>query len=197
MAGNFNRNSRMLGKLCGDRVVNKVAFVTTMWDKGNEEKYKSRERDLLQNYWKKMIEHGVSTDRFSNTLESAWRIIDTILKQQETEILPLIEEEVERTSYTDLQKRLVEQRKAFYSLLERAQQESNWELTGRIESELKRIQQEFDQSFQEIKPVKIPFGKKVMSSFFGKKAQAVSLFSILSLVFPILTHFYFFYEKRS
>jgi len=186
MAGSPYRNLRMFGQLCGDQAVKKVVFVTTMWDKGDERKHESRENDLLQNYWKKMIEHGASTDRFRNTLESAWRIIDTVLQQQEAEILLLQEEIVDlqralnetqagKTLYTDLQKLLAEQREVVYSLAQQARQESNPKLASQLDAELKRIQQQFDKTFDEMKSLKISFGKRLMLLFFGKKTRGRSL----------------------
>jgi hypothetical protein len=76
----------MFGELCGDQVVKKVVLVTTMWDKTQRDAGVLRENELLENRdcWKVMIKYGASTAPFLNTADSAWKIVDIILKQHET-----------------------------------------------------------------------------------------------------------------
>ena len=63
-----------------------------MWDKvlvpGTGVRW---EKELFYNYWKTMIDYGALTSRFSNSANSAWKIIDSILKQHETDVLLLQE----------------------------------------------------------------------------------------------------------
>ena len=183
MAGTPHRNLRMFGELCGDQAVKKVVFVTTMWDKVQRDIGARRENELFENYWKTMINYGASTARFSNSADSAWKIVDIILKQHETEVLLLQEEIVDlkralsetqagKTLYSDLQRLLAEQRDTVRSLAEQARDESNPQLAHHLEAELKRIQKDFDKTFSEIKNLKVPFGKRLML-FFGKKSRGV------------------------
>ena len=76
-----------------------------------------------------MINYGASTARFSNTADSAWKIVDIILKHHETEVLLLQEEIVDlkrslnetqagKTLYLDLQRLIAEQRDTIRSLAE-------------------------------------------------------------------------------
>ena len=197
-----HRNLRMFGELCGDQAVKKVILVTTMWDKALapgmeklQQTFPKRERELIDSYWKIMIDHGASFARFSNSVDSAWKIIDIILKQQESEVLLLQEEIVDlkralnetqagKTLYSDLQRLLAEQRDTVRSLAQQAREESNPQLARQLESELKRIQKDFDKTFNEISNLKVSFGKRLLL-FFGKKSREVSLFFIL---FPFRTH---------
>ena len=197
MAGSPHRNLRMFGELCGDQAVKKVVLVTTMWDKVQHDTGIRREKELIENYWKTMVNYGASTARSSNSTESAWKIVDIILKQHETEVLLLQEEIVDlkkalneteagKTLYSDLQKLLADQRDTVRSLAEQARGESNPQLADQLEAELKRIQKDFEKTFREMKNLKIPFGRRLMMLFFGKKSRGVRL--ILSLVIILLPY---------
>ena len=185
MAGSPHRNLRMFGELCGDQAVKKVVLVTTMWDKVQQETGTRRETELSEKYWKTMIDCGASTARFSNSADSAWNIIDFILKQHETEVLLLQEELVDlkralsetqagKTLYSDLQRLLAEQRDTVRSLAEQAREQSNPQLAKELEAELKRIQKDFDKTFNEMKKLKIPFGKALLLPF-SKKSRGVRI----------------------
>ena len=204
MGGSPHRNLRMFGELCGDQAVKKVILVTTMWDKGktDPQRHDQREKELFDNYWKTMINYGASTARFLNSAHSAWEIIDPILKQRETEVLLLQEELVDlkrelsetqagKTLYSDLQRLLAERRDIVRSHTEQARKESNPQLARQLEAELKRIQKDFDATFNETKSLKIPFGKKLLL-LVSKKPRGVR---ILIELFSFHTHYLF--EQRS
>lgn len=137
---------------------------------------------------------GASTSRFSNTTDSAWRIVDIILKHHENEVLFLQEELVDlkrslsetqagKTLYSDLQRLLAEQRDTVRSLAEQARDESNPQLARQLDAEYKRIQKDLDKTFGEIKNLKIPLGKRLMMLIFGKKSRGVSLILNLRIIF--------------
>ena len=195
MAGSPHRNLRMFGELCGDQAVKKAVLVTTMWDKVQRDKGVNvrREKELFEIYWKPMIQYGASTARFTNSADSAWDIIDPILKQRETEVLLLQEELVDlkralnetqagKILYSDLNRLLVEQRDTVRSLAEQARNQSNPELAQKLEAELKRIQMDLDEMFNEIKELKIPFGKRLML-IFSKKPRGVSNLIGMNILF--------------
>ena len=207
MGGSPHRNLRMFGELCGDQAVKKVVLVTTMWDRGNTDPktHNRREKELFENYWKTMINYGASTARFSNSADSAWEIIDPILRRHETEVLLLQEELVDlkralsetqagKTLYSDLQRLLAEQRDTVRSLAEQAREQSNPQLAQKLEAELKRIQKDFDKTFNEMKRLQVPFGKKLMLLTFGKKSRGVR---ILIGIFSFRTHSSYLFEQRS
>ena len=146
------RNLCMFRELCGDQAMKKVVLVTTMWNKGQTDSTLNlRERSLFNNYWKEMIDNGASTARFLNSPDSAWKIIDLILKQRETEVLLLQEELVDlkrtlnetqagKTLYSYLQSLLADQRDTASSLVDAAREESNPRRVHEMEAELKKIQ---------------------------------------------------------
>ena len=203
MAGTPHRNLRMFGQLCGDQAVKKVVLATTMWDKAlasasekQRETLDRREKELSENYWKGMLAQGASIARFLNSAESGWKIIQAILKHQEPEVLLLQEEIVElkrklnetqagMTLYSDLQKILAEQRDTVRTLAEQARSESNPQLARQFDAELKRIQKDFDRTFNEIKNLKVPFSQR-LKLFFGKKSRGVRLILNLEIIFPLI-----------
>ena len=189
MRGSNLRNLRMFGELCGDQAVKNVVLVTTMWDSGipvtdEPESIYQRERQLFDKYWKTMISHGASTARFLNSANSAWKIIELILKQHETEVLLLQEELVDlkralketqagKTLYSDLQWLLAVQRATILSLVEQAQKQStNPQLAHRLEVKFKRIQQDSQKTFNDIKRLEIPLGKRLLL-LVSKKSKGV------------------------
>jgi len=73
----------MFGELTGRKGTKNVVLATTTWDKlhpqfddGNK-----REEGLKKKYWKVMIHHGAGLDRFLNTSDSAWSIVDNIVNR--------------------------------------------------------------------------------------------------------------------
>ena len=193
MGGSPHRNLRMFGELCGDQAVKKVVLVTTMWDKVKQDTGVLREKELIANFWKKMIDYGASTARFKNDTNSAWKFIDFILEKNEIEALLLQEELVDfklalhetqagKTLYSDLQKLLAERRDTLRSLADQARVQSNPQLARQLEAELKRIQKDFDNTFCEIKKLKIPLGRQLFL-FFSKKPRGVRLTLNLGIIF--------------
>ena len=196
MAGTPHRNLRMFGELCGDQAVKKVVLVTTMWDRVQQDTGVRRENELVENYWKKMINLGASTAHFSNTADSAWKIVEIILKHHESQVLLLQEEIVDfkralneteagKTLYSDLQRLLAEQKDTVHSLMEQARDESNPELARQLEAELKDIQKDLDKTFSDIKDLKIPFSKnvKLLLTKTLKKPRAVRLVLNLRIIY--------------
>ena len=178
----------MFGELLGgDQPVKKIVLVTTMWDKVEryaakfQDTHNQRENQLFDNYWKRMMDYGASTARFSNSPDSAWQIINIILKQHESEVLLLQEEILDlkralnetqagRTLYSGLQRLLAERQNVIRSFGQEARDGNNPQLTLQLEAELKRIQKDFDKTLNEMKSLKIPFDKRLMP-FFGKKSR--------------------------
>jgi hypothetical protein len=204
----------MFGELCGDQAVKKVVLVTTMWDNSrvDPETNTQREKELFDNYWKTMINHGASTARFLNTANSAWHIIHPVLRQHETEVLLLQEELVDlkrdlkethagMALYSDLQMLLVEQRDTLRSLAEQAREQSNPQLAQKLEAEVKLIQEDFDKTFNEIKSLEIPIGRRLLLLFgkwllfVGKKSRGVRILIGIIGLFSFRTQYLF--EQRS
>ena len=74
------KNLHMFEKLCGKHALGNIILTTTMWDKIDETTGQEREMELGGQYWESMIKLGSTTARYHNTKESAWEILDKILR---------------------------------------------------------------------------------------------------------------------
>ncbi len=76
MAGTPLRNLEVFEKICGPQAFNRIIMVTTMWDElGDEETGIRREEELKSSFWAPMVKRGSTTERYTNTEESAWHIL--------------------------------------------------------------------------------------------------------------------------
>ena len=102
MSGTPHRNLLMFEELTGPRSAKNVVLATTMWDKLHPEfdDGNKREKGLEKKYWNVMIHHGATVERFLNTSDSAWSIIDNVVKRNARKAVLLIQEEmmVQKTS---------------------------------------------------------------------------------------------------
>jgi hypothetical protein len=82
MSGTPQRNLHMFEELTGSGGAENVVLVTTMWDRlsgfddGDE-----RETGLKEEYWNAMIDEGAAVERFFNTSDSAWSLVDNMVKK--------------------------------------------------------------------------------------------------------------------
>lgn len=53
-----------------------VVIATTMWGEVEENVGEQREQELKRYFWNQMVADGCTTERFGNTFESAWGIIN-------------------------------------------------------------------------------------------------------------------------
>ena len=88
------RNLHMFEKLTGSRSAKNVVLATTMWDKlyGDDDGDK-REMGLKEEYWNAMIDQGATVERFLNTSESAWSIVNNMVKKNVPKAALLFQEE--------------------------------------------------------------------------------------------------------
>lgn len=80
MTGSDLDNLRMFTILCGQRVMPHVVITTTMWSKVTNEEGEAREGELKIKFWKNMIAGGCRIERFKDTHDSAWSIIDGLAR---------------------------------------------------------------------------------------------------------------------
>jgi hypothetical protein len=102
MFGAYRKNLTMFDKLCGSEAVRNVILTTTKWGTVSAEVGEKRRRQLSHQYWKAMLDNGSRASIFDDTHESAWGIVDLILKNKEIYSLQIQRELV------DLRKHLPE-----------------------------------------------------------------------------------------
>ena len=71
----------MFARLCGNKSLHRARLVTTMWDgaHGRLQKLEDREKELIDEFWRPLIEEGARAQRFKNTAASVFQIIDRSL----------------------------------------------------------------------------------------------------------------------
>jgi hypothetical protein len=78
MTGSLMQNLQIFTAFCGQKAMPNVVIVTTMWSDIKEEDGVRREAQLKGGYWQEMVVNGCKTERFENTYESAWSIINSV-----------------------------------------------------------------------------------------------------------------------
>lgn len=102
MAGTPLRNLEVFEKICGPQACSRIVMVTTMWDDlGDEETGIRREEELKSSFWAPMMKRGSTTERYKNTEESAWHILQ-----------PFIEAPKNKLAAVQLQKETVKHNRA-------------------------------------------------------------------------------------
>jgi hypothetical protein len=63
--------------LSGDAVQN-IVVATTMWTRDKNQMGERREKELRNKHWKVMLGRGSALQRFEDTRDSAWAVIDLV-----------------------------------------------------------------------------------------------------------------------
>ncbi|PPQ77619.1 hypothetical protein CVT25_011230 [Psilocybe cyanescens] len=94
LGGISARNFRLFRNLCGESSLCNVVIVTTMWDKIDEAIGEDRERELVtkEAFFKPAVEKGCRVVRHNNTIESAQKIIRSIIQNNLSVTLQIQEE---------------------------------------------------------------------------------------------------------
>ncbi|KDR82126.1 hypothetical protein GALMADRAFT_90708 [Galerina marginata CBS 339.88] len=186
MSGAPHRNLRLFGKLCGEKAAANVVLVTTMWDKVKGDVGKMREDDLTEHYWNKMIENHARSDRFYNTSDSAWAIIESVIVRRIEGVPLLLQEEMvdyhrelKETSaaqqlYTQLQVLLIRKKDTIRQLAEQAKEQDDPKAIAAYQEELVKVQKEFEITFGAVNNLQLSFFRKILL-FFGKKPTTKAL----------------------
>lgn len=178
----------MFTKLCGDGATSHVVLATTMWGKVKPGVGEKREVELKTKFWEPMLRLGSKTNRFEDTPDSAWGIIDEAVsgKKQEQDGPLLLQEELVdlnrrlseteagKTLYTSLQKLIVEQKEVIRKLREEASHEQNQQLVRELTMQYEELETSLAATFDQLKEMKIPFGRRLRMLFTFSKPRAVS-----------------------
>jgi hypothetical protein len=94
----------MFGELTGRKGTKNVVLATTMWDKLHPQLDDGgkREKDLKKKYWNVMIRNGAAVERFLNTSDSAWSIVDNVVDRSSPKAPLLFQKErVDQGKYVE------------------------------------------------------------------------------------------------
>jgi uncharacterized membrane-anchored protein YjiN (DUF445 family) len=178
MAGAPKKNLHVFEDLCGDEAMRKVILATTMWKNVKEDTGLRREMELKEVYWKTMLEKNSTIVRFYGTYQSAWSIVDEILRSTNTESpIPLLlqqemvdahkrlsETKAGITLYEELRELISLQDDAIQKLKEKAVKQNNPLLVQELDAQSKAIQEKIRQTLDQIdQEMRIPLGKRILS----------------------------------
>ena len=185
MSGSVSRNLDLFNRLCGDKAIEHVRLVTSMWDAKVDKtgaKEESREAELTNNFWKSLIAAGAQYKRFENNKESAWHII----RDATTEAVLLQEELVDnerrlnettagKAIYSRFETLLQVQKEALKQLADQAKLQRDPELARGLESEYSKVEAQLEMTRKEMEQLKIPFLRQLFLRLFPKKTRSVSV----------------------
>ena len=90
-----HRHLLMFAELTGPKSAKNVVLATTTWDKLSEDDDGDEwEKSLKEEYWNVMIHHGAAVERFFNTSDSAWSIVNNMVKKTVPKAALLFQEEM-------------------------------------------------------------------------------------------------------
>ena len=189
MSGTVGRSFDLFNRLCGDRAIEHVRFVTSMWDvkvdKIGAKCREDRESELTSNFWKPLIDAGAQYERFKNTKGSAWDIIrDATAERSEAVLLQeelvdaersLNETTVGKAIYSRFQKILQVQKEALKQRADEAKLQHDPKLAKSLEEECKKMEARLEKTRKEMEQLKIPFLRQLFLRLFSKKTRSVSV----------------------
>ena len=205
MSKSVYKNLQMFARLCGDTSLPRTRLVTTMWDIVEDRALARDREDQLKcerGLWQTLIDGGAIAKRFDNTSASAWDIVEGILRMgKDGDELLLQEELVEEQKhlneteagkilYTRLQKLLAEQRKMIKELAEEAKLQNDPVLAKSLQHEYDKIDTQLQNTFEEMKDIKIPLSRRIRLWLFTRKSRAVSPARCLAAMFSPNVIFY-------
>jgi len=126
----------MFRELCGDSSLKNVILVTNMWGEVSKDVGEAREKELITNFFKPVLDKGAQLDRHRNTAQSAHDIIRRIMRN--------------RPITLQIQRELVDEKKNIIDTAagEAVNKELN-EQMRRHQAELKAVQEDMMKALKE------------------------------------------------
>jgi len=160
-----------------------VVIATTMWGEVKTEYGERREKELKDTFWKDLSDEGCRVERFEDTYESAWLIIDRLTTEDWAK-MRLSQEMVDRhltlqqteagITLNDELKRLIKARKdASRRLRAQTKKQDNTLIVHELNVQQAEIEEQIIKTADELQKLKIPMGahfRKFVSGLkiFGK-----------------------------
>ncbi|KDQ53005.1 hypothetical protein JAAARDRAFT_137770, partial [Jaapia argillacea MUCL 33604] len=174
MAGTPLKNLDMFQKLCGKNALENVILTTTMWDEVDESTGSAREEELKSKYWSYMLAKKSRTSRFLNTPQSAWAVLDPILRSVHEERALLLQTEMgelrrtlPETSaghglFNTMEELLKKQQHVLRRLQEETIKSTDSDVLETLTAEYSRLRQEVGKTMEQMKALQLPFGKRLL-----------------------------------
>jgi len=170
MSGSLQKNLLLFKSLCGQEAMPNVVIATTMWRRVWGTEGEDREARLKSAYWADMMAQGCRVERFQDTYDSAWIIIDgrfekdakvRVSREMVDRRLQLKQTQAGITLNNEL-KKLVKARKEAARKLEAQLKQKNNEL---VVQQLRKTQTEIDEKIVQLNELKVSFLAQLFSFF--------------------------------
>ena len=183
MSGSVCKNFDLFNRLCGDRAVERVRLVTSMWDTANNDVATRRASELQSSFWKPLIDAGAQYEEFQNTRVSAWGIIHDVTGESKALLLQeelvdakrrLNETTAGQAIFSRFERLLKEQKDILEELATEAKSQQDPVLAKELEGESKKIEAQLQKTWEQMEQMKIPFLRRLFLMF-SKKPRSVSI----------------------
>ena len=195
MSGSAFKNLQLFGRLCGDTPLHRARLVTTMWDMVKDRSVaERREAELVNEFWQPLISEGASIARSNGTKALALQIVDELIYATGSKDELLLQEEIVeqhkrlneteagKVLYSRFQKLLAEQRDTLKELADQAKLQNDSALATSLQEEYNKVSAQLEQTFEEMKAMKIPLARRILLLLFGRKSHSVCCTSHSSMV---------------
>ena len=174
------KHLQMFKSICGQEAMPNVIIATTMWGEVNEAHGARREEELKRDFGKDMVTDGCTIERFMDSYESAWFIIDRLSEQERAKV-QLSHELVERrlrlkqttagVTLNDELKKLIKARKeASRKLRAQVKQQDNALMVEELNQQQAEIDKKILQTANELKELKIPLTEQIRTFLQGLRS---------------------------
>jgi hypothetical protein len=173
MTGSLLKNLRMFMSLCGQEAMPNVVLVTTQWKRlVNMAEGERWEAELMNGFWKDLLDAGCKVERFLDTYDSAWDIIDCHQRgrakvQISHEIverhLKLKQTEAGITLHNDLKKLLQDRKVAARKLRAHIKSQDNDLVVQQLNEQQAEIDEKITRTANQLKELKIPFITRLLA----------------------------------
>jgi hypothetical protein len=171
MSGSLLKNLKMFMAICGQKAMPNVIMATTKWGEVRNETGKRREDELKETFWKDMLDNGCRAERFEDTYESAWFIINRIPTDDWAKVR-LSQEMVERrlelkqtaagiTLNNELKNLIKARRDASRRLRAQAKKQDNALLVQELNKQQVEIDKKITETADELQKLKIPLASHI------------------------------------
>jgi hypothetical protein len=182
IAGSVLKNLEMFASLCGQKAMPNVILATTMWGSIEKASGVQREKELKAEYWRDMLDDGCGMERFENTYESAWRVVDSLGGRDRARVLLpseivdtkllLNETRAGITLNKQLDRLIKDRRQAARQLRDTEMQadQGNEQLAQELNEKKANIEKQIRETAEQLRQMKIPFSRRVQLMFKGKRS---------------------------
>jgi hypothetical protein len=171
MAGSLLKNLRMFVSLCGQDAMPNVVIATTMWGEVKTENGERREKELKETFWKDLLDEGCRVERFEDTYESAWLIVDRLAMEDRAKMrlthemvdrrLTLQQTEAGIILNDELKRLIVARKEASRRLRAQAKKQDNALIVQELNVQQAKIDEQITQTADELQKLKIPFAAHI------------------------------------